>query len=331
MKKVIKRIACYALGSTPVYGVLKRRLLNGNPVTILCYHTLGADTEPMDAWTVLRVSDFRQHLQFLRRDYDIVSLDQALEGQHNAERPKAVLTFDDGDVGLYNFLLPIVRAEAIPVTVYVATAQIQTGQPYWFDRVINALQSQSAFEIDLSSDGLGRFAIPASKEMPNDPDRWLAISNLLECLKTLSPTEREMVSDRICGVTSRSGTRIDPLHPMSLAQLREFSGNKNVTIGAHSHCHNLLDQIPIEEAQTSIVKSRQLLQDWTGQDIRHFAYPNGNHNAEVEAAVASAGFSSAVALDDRFFASATEPYSLSRLAIGRYDDVARFKLRLLGI
>lgn len=329
MKQLIRKTALSVLGSAPVYQVLQRRALRDNPITILCYHTLGADHEPMDAWTVLRTEDFHQHIRFLRCHYDIVSLNQALAGPGNTGRPQVVLTFDDGDIGLHAHLLPILRAETLPVTIYIATAQIERGQPYWFDRVMNALQNPSGCEIDLRSAGLGQYSVPASTGTPKDPARWQAISDILEHLKTVPPGVREDLSTDILRQAGEFTAVTTPLHPLTLDQLKELAANPNVTIGAHSHCHNLLDQIPIAEVMASISHSRQMLRDWTGQDVCHFAYPNGNHNKAVEEAVAEAGFSSATVLDNHLAIRDADPYILSRLAIGRYDEAARLKLHMV--
>ncbi len=330
MKQLIRKTALSVLGSAPVYQALQRRALRDNPITILCYHTLGTDHESMDAWTVLRADDFRQHIQFLRSQYDIVSLDQALAGPGNAQRPQVVLTFDDGDIGLHTHLLPILRAETLPVTIYIATAQIEHQQPYWFDRVMNALQNPSGCQIDLRGAGLGLYTVPASTGTPKDPARWQAISDILEHLKTVSPRVRENLSADILRQVGEFTAVTTPLHPLTLDQLKELAANPNVTIGAHSHCHNLLDQIPIAEALDSISHSRQLLRDWTGQGVCHFAYPNGNHNKAVEEIVTQAGFSSATVLDNHLAPRDANLYALSRLAIGRYDQIARLKLRLVN-
>ena len=46
-----------------------------------------------------------------------------------------------GHSGWLEHLAPIVEREALPVTLYVATGHVQSGQPYWFDAVVNAVQS----------------------------------------------------------------------------------------------------------------------------------------------------------------------------------------------
>lgn len=324
VKSAIKRGGVALATTAPIYGTLRQRALRDDPVTILCYHTLGPDADPMDAWTVLRLRDFRAQIDMLRRDYDIVSLDQALDGPGN--RPQVVLTFDDGDPGLYLHLLPIVRAEALPVTIYVATGQIADDTPYWFDRLMNALQGDGPRRIDLTRDGLGAWTIGPERGAA----RWQVISDLLECLKTLPPCQREALIDPILAQATPISPPAQPVGPMRLSHLREIATEPLITLGAHSHCHNLLDQIPLDQAADSIAQSRKLLKDWTGREIRHFAYPNGNHNAALQAELARQGFRSATVLDNALAARRANPMALSRIGVGRYDSLARLRLRMVG-
>src|SRR5258708_4728637 len=115
------------------------------------YHELARDDADIEAWTVMRESDFVRQLEFLVGHYDVVSLDQALgrTSPSASRRPRVVITFDDGDRGNATVLLPIVEAFKVPVTVYIATRQIADAKSYWFDRIINALQTNQPVTVDL--------------------------------------------------------------------------------------------------------------------------------------------------------------------------------------
>ena len=75
-----------------------------------------------------------------------------------------MLTFDDGEVGLHTHLLPFVEQEQVPVTVYVATGQIETGQPYWFDRVMNAMQGDGVTSVTMKSLNLLTISVFSAKK-----------------------------------------------------------------------------------------------------------------------------------------------------------------------
>lgn len=319
---MIRGLAKTVMGRPWPYRLLHRRALARRPLTILCYHTLGADRGGPDAWTALRVQDFRAQVQELRKTYEIVPLDTALRAGPGGDRPRAVLTFDDGDRGLYHHLLPLLQDDPIPVTLYIATSQIETGKPYWFDRVMNACRGPGRLEIDLGD--VGNWTLQGTGAA-----RWQVQSDLHDALKRATPQAREDLADRIQALAPDLPG--PDLGPMTRAQLQTLAALPQVTIAAHSHCHNLLDQIPLAQVRRSLARNRSLLQDWTGQPIRHFAYPNGNHTADLRALVADMGFASATALDNALALPGADPYALSRLAIGRYEDIARFRLRLAGL
>jgi peptidoglycan/xylan/chitin deacetylase (PgdA/CDA1 family) len=327
-----RRAGAALLASPLPERLLRARALRGGAITLLCYHTLGADEETFDAWTVLRAGDFRAQLDALRARYRILALDDALAEAAGEARPPrgappaAVLTFDDGEAGLHRHLLAILEAERVPATVYVATGQIETGRPYWFDRLMTALQGPGPFRVAL--EGVGAWTVGAGR----GPARWAAISDILEALKARPEAEREPLAERAIGQAPPGG-KVTPLAPLGRAELAALAACPFVTIGAHSHCHGLLDRMDPAAARASMARSRGLLEDWTGREVRHFAWPNGNHSAALRAAAAALGFRTAAALGERVWhpAGAPDRFALPRIGIGRYDGPARFRLRLLGI
>lgn len=314
----VKRAALRGLALPPVWSRLHARAAPPGSVTILCYHTLGS----VEGWTARETADFRADIAMLRAGHDIVSLDEGLGRLGDPDTPPtAVLTFDDGDRGLADHLLPILEADPVPVTVYVATGQFETGRPFWFDRVVNALQAPA--EIDAS--GLGRWRLGTE----TGKARWQVVGDVLARLKDHPEDQRDALADAV--VAAAGGDAGGPLGPMTRDDLARLARQPGVTIGAHSHGHELLDRIPADAARTSIARSRDLLRDWTGQEVRHFAYPNGNHSAALQGIVADLGFASATILGERAARGTDDRFALPRVSVGRYDDTVRVKLRMAGI
>ena len=324
---MLKRAALWGLATRPVYSVLRRRAHRGDPITLLCYHTLRPMAEQLDAWTVLGVEAFLAQIAMLREDYDIITLDQALLERASGSRPRVVLTFDDGERGLYDHLLPVVEAENLPVTVYVATSQIETGVAYWFDRIMNALQVAGPLTIDLTPQGLSRWTVGPVR----GKERWQQIGPILEAIKEQPTRQRDALADQVVGQVGSQATGFAPLEPMTLPQLQSLARHPMITIGAHSHGHELLDQLPLQDAETSIVRSRDLLTSWTGLPVHHFAYPNGNYTPELMNILQAQGFSSATILEDRLVFPEAPATALPRIGVGRYDHLDRLRLRLVGI
>lgn len=324
LKRRAKDKSRSALAARIPYSFLRAHALRDDPITILMYHTLGSSVDDHDSWTSVDVDEFRVQMRYLRRHYDVVTLEEALAG--SGRRPRAVVTFDDGDVGLFRHLLPFVTEERLPVTVYVATGQIESGLPYWFDRVMNALNTEQPVTVDLRARGLGSWTVGRTRGIQN----WLVISDVLESLKKCPPDVRETAAADIVDQTAKVRKRSSAaLAPMSVSELRQLAAVSWIEIGAHTHCHGLLDQMPLNDAASSIERSALLLKEWTGRRVRHFAYPNGNSNAGLEKCVAALGFATAVAVGDSLCRRSVSRYALARIGIGRFDTGDRFKLRLL--
>jgi len=316
----VKALAARLLAAPPALTLLRARALRGRPLTVLCYHTLGPDAGGVAGWTLRRCADFRADLAYLARHYAVVSLDQGLGPDPGQGKPRAVITFDDGDRGLAEHLPAILDESGLPVTVYVATGQIETGRPFWFDRVVNALQGAGPVAVP----ELGAWRLPGG----GGAAHWAVLRQVLAALKAAPPEDRERLAEAAaqCGVPAGPG-----LGPMSVAALKGLAARPGVTIAAHSHGHELMDQIPPGAARASALRSRALLRDWTGQEVRHFAFPNGNHNPALRAMLREAGFASAAVLEDRLAPSGCDPFALPRVSVGRYDSPARVRLRLAGL
>jgi len=102
-----------------------------SPVMVLFYHRV-ADHTP-NAWTISRAG-FAGHMAWLRKHFDLVSLDEAQrrvrDGNH---RPGVCITFDDGYGENLDYALPLLMAEGIPCTYFVATRHVLEGIPFPHD------------------------------------------------------------------------------------------------------------------------------------------------------------------------------------------------------
>jgi peptidoglycan/xylan/chitin deacetylase (PgdA/CDA1 family) len=322
-----KQLVRGVLSRGPAYAWARSRTLRQGAVTMLMYHTLGRDHEPFDAWTIVRRGDFLRQMDWLRRHYEVVTLTEALDGARVWPRPPAVVTFDDGEAGMHDHLLPIVEAQQLPVTVYVATGQIECGRPYWFDRAMNAAQLSEPTPLALTGLGLPALMLGTG----HGARSWATVGALLAALKRLAPTAREAATAAVeQALQGRPRRLVTPLRPMRLDQLQELAASRWVTIGAHTHDHSLLDELPLADAERSIVTSRERLREWTGREIAHFAYPNGNHDAVLVAAVERLGFASAVTTVKGFWRPGQGRYDIRRIPVGRWDDLDRFRIELLG-
>ena len=93
-------------------------------------------------------------------------------------------------------------------------------------------------------------------------------------------------------VVSEFASRTDARHVLMAWDDVHAVAEQGVTVGCHAASHVPLDQIPAEKMRGEIVRSLATFED-QGFSPATIAYPFGRFNAEVKAAVETAGFEAA--------------------------------------
>ena len=295
-------------------------------ITVLMYHEVLEDEQDVDAWTVLRASEFRKQMEYLKRHYIVVSLDAARDLMKEGDQSRAkyaVVTFDDGYEGNRRVVLPVMEALNLPFTVFCATGAIEQGEPYWWDRVIHSALSCGK-RVILTDMLLGTYDFDT--RLLGEP-RWNEIQRLLTDLKSVERQRREQIVRAIARQSAES-QQPGPLRPMTPKQVRELSDAGLATIGAHSQTHDILTQLTPEEAGDSILRSKEKLEAWTGKRIDYFSYPNGDHSPALMRAVACAGFTAAVSTEERAWRQSDDIFAIPRIGVGRFDSMTLFKAKV---
>src|SRR5262249_40202206 len=114
------------------------------------------------------VETFRRHLELLREQYEVLTLDEAsrvLRGERRVSRAAVVITLDDGYRDVYDQAWPVLRALSMPATVFVPTAFIGTSQVLDHDRI-------DWLMLKARNCGLGLRDLVAEAGLGSDKGRW---------------------------------------------------------------------------------------------------------------------------------------------------------------
>lgn len=221
-------------------------------VTIL-FHGLFRDTSEIQQNLVLpgqrmTVNCFDAFIEYFQKaGYQFVSPIEVQQGLDPAKK-SIMITFDDG---YYSNLLaiPVLEKYEVPAVCFVATYYVEKVRSYWWDV--------------LYREGVER-GIDCS-----------AIESRMEQMKenSIVAIESELQNDfgENC-FTPRS----DIDRPFTVRELQTFASHPLVHIGNHTHRHEILTNLTYEEAKDSIEKASSLLENWNGETVRAFSYPNGN-------------------------------------------------------
>ena len=303
--------------------ISKMKLATG---IVLMYHEVLPDDFDMPSWLVVKESEFKKQMQFLAQHFDVLSLDDAINrvrGETQGEKPFAVVTFDDGYKGNLTTVLPIMESMGLSFTVYLATSAIVNSETYWYDQIIGllSLRSDVSIRFELSFTGSARYFSYLVPLKASPRRRWAAMEAVLNDLKKLSPSERAEAVRQI----TESHKPEDNVEMLLVDDVKKISMSRLVTIGSHTHSHEMLDQLDENETVGSISRADQNIFEMTGRASKHFAYPNGSYDEHVVNLLENSDYTTAVTTDFGVFDSKSHIYKIPRIGVGRFDSFSKFK------
>lgn len=257
-------------------------------LTILCLHRILphlAKNRYYDPGLVFTPEALAELCQFLTRRYEVLPLAEALprwEAAPPADKPIAVLTFDDGYRDNFIHARPILEACRLRATFFVIAGLADTTDTPWYDRLGRAmllLDTDTVKELPLQS--LPR-RDPAARARA-----------LVEHAKQWTPTERIAIVEKLETAAGTKHPADDRDLAMSADQLRDLA-RAGHEIAAHSMTHPILTQCTDAELASETHGARIRLESLLDRPIRTFCYPNGSYDTRVLAAVKAAGYDAAV-------------------------------------
>ena len=258
-------------GLTHFLGSLPER----DSLLVLNYHRIGTpnDDDFDPALFSATASELDEHLNYLKRNHAMVTLEEALAFVDGALRSKrrhcrVLLTFDDGYLDNYEAAFPVLRAHGVQGVFFLATGMVGTASVPWWDHIAYLMKTarHRRFRleypvrrlVDIDEDGLGaslREVLKAYKDPANtNPERF--IRELAEQAKgaSLPETQRRF---------------------LNWEEAREMIGG-GMAIGSHTHSHPVLSQMEPESQRQELAGSRALLREHLGIEADVLAYPVGS-------------------------------------------------------
>jgi poly-beta-1,6-N-acetyl-D-glucosamine N-deacetylase len=241
---------------------------------------------------------FEKQILFLKRKYVIMSLDE-LKTYCKLGKPlprKAMLiTFDDGDITVYEKGLKILTKHEVASALFIITELIGSQKPFWWKRIEHHYNAKG--------------------------DSYADARQTVRRLKSVSNRER------LSTLSSFTDTEAIQL---SRPQLETLVQN-GVAIANHSHTHPMFDRCTSEELQMEMNNSRTFFDSFGSGHFDVFAYPNGNYDARSEDILKRAGVRFAFLFDHRLNNQAFDPMRISRIRVNADHDLAEFRVRVSGL
>ena len=265
-------------------------------------------------------NNFEKHLQFIKKKYNIIPVDQAFEHDFINDNKSVCITFDDGYVNNLNYVYPLINEYDIPVAIYVTAVGHMDIPILWADLVdIATTHLQSPFKIysnNFYKNERGKFA-ELKKFIKQYP---IGGTEKFKNLYT------EIFSKILNFMTENNYT--DYWKLLNDDQIKTLSENKLVTIGSHGYWHNNLANLGFDVAKSEIDQSLAYLETLTGEKVKTLAFPDGSYSTALVNYCIEIGVKQILGSHYQFCSESPKSILQQRIGIYAYDTIESLHAKL---
>ncbi|MGZ8161903.1 MAG: polysaccharide deacetylase family protein [Methylobacter sp.] len=231
---------------------------------ILIYHQVLDQPDFMRPWEIDKTV-FSWQMALIAKYFNVLPLHEALEKMANGTLPpRAVcITFDDGYANNYTNALPILLANKLTATFFIASGYLDGGR-MWNDTVIESIRTLPGPCLNLTAIGLGSYDISIL-----DKKAQVAV-DILQRIKHLQPEIRAQYAGYIASLAKEMP---DDLMLTSNQLVKLYASG--MEIGGHTVTHPILALLAPDVVRQEVADNKTTLEQLLNTKIRYFAYPNG--------------------------------------------------------
>lgn len=186
--------------------------------------------------------EFKFVITWLRKEgfhfISVAELIDIMDGTRSFPKGAVLLTVDDGWASNVENIVSVADNEGVPVTIFITTGAVESGN-YWFNYAKKANRM-----------GLG---YPGS-----------------EALKQISHQKKLAVLKKIKESVELSR------EAMTVSDVQKIAASPYITIGGHTVNHPILPNCSDQEARFETIHCKTVIEEWLGEKVETFAYPNGS-------------------------------------------------------
>lgn len=295
-----------------LWGGNLRFLKEARGARIIVYHGI-CEKDPLrynNSFVTRKV--FEQHLQYYRKHFNVLSLNDYFEQRFSNDRFNICITFDDGYANNYKYAFPLLKQYEMPAAFFI-TGIRDAGRDILWNDFLAMVSKYGPEQLNLNGT---RYRKNKYAQYVSEAD-GLRLSHLL---REGGFENKARMMDSLAGlfVFREKADEDDFWRQLTEQQLAEMSASPLVTIGCHGYYHTDLARLTLAEAGDEIQRSRSWLQQVTGQPVHAIAFPYGSYTREVVSAAKKAGFNQLLALDFYFSEDASDPALRERFVVNPY-------------
>lgn len=298
------------LASLAYYFSGGHKALHNGKVLILMYHRVLKDDDEttgcIQPGMYVTESTFRNQINYLRENYDIIALEDFLaswnSGRLDTNKRYCIITFDDGWLDNYLNAYPILKQYGVPATIFLTTDFIATDRWFWPEKVGYLFKdkknniSETLLKLQATQDTVDGAPLSALTDVLKKTA--CAGSAAMEAfVKVLKAYPEESIDLLLGKIYNAIGIK-QPTKRVLLNwdEVREMSAS-GISFGSHTCTHRLLTGLPPDEVKKELAESMRALLEKDINYVPAFCYPNGSYDMHVIEAVKECGYQAAVTTD----------------------------------
>ncbi len=288
-------------------------------VRVLCYHRVENISGDFNMLAV-KPKNFIEQMDYLKRNYEILRLEDINKNTKIGGQNAVVVTFDDGYYDLLSQAYPVLEKYGIPATMFISTGNIGTGRENWTDSILRALFDYAVYReyFKLEDDWVnGRWF---TRSMQERLELYMVIRDIF---RHCSGKKKRVYEQKIlswAGLTLEKGR--NDRRMLNIQELKTLSQKPLLSIGSHTVTHPSLKWLSLEEQEYEILESKKSIERITGQEVNLFAYPFGSKDDYTKDTInllKKAGFEKAVTTQHNGIGSQTDCFEIPRYCVRNYD------------
>jgi len=318
-KPLLKNILKSLLSSNRITSICSHLLKPS--VIVLMYHDVCEDSD-FSSWLRVKKSSFESQMRQLQKICTFIRPSELFQ-EHllSNNRLNILLTFDDGFVNQYRFALPIFEKFSIPALFFISTENMQTGEIFWFDRIITPIQVKRIDHLDLRLLGLGNYQFSSKDEI----QRWETIQVLLNGVKEKQKREKHIFQEIMHFFEENYGSEmqrfIEKYRPLTKDEILKMKECGFCYFGSHSHKHEILTHLESEDIRNNLLESKSCLEAVLGEPVTHISYPNGDVNQTAEMLCKEAGYDYGYTTQHGVVKEDINRMQIPRISVSGYDTI----------
>src|SRR6476620_5309135 len=116
-----------------MFGLNKQMFHHAQGARIIIYHGICKNDHTRFNSIFLTLKTFEAHLQFYKKYFHIISLDDYYQQRFSKERFNICITFDDGFANNFKYVLPLMNKYDVPVTFFITAIRDAGYDILWND------------------------------------------------------------------------------------------------------------------------------------------------------------------------------------------------------